>query len=157
MSTKNQVTLIDIKNSVLGHLVSSPTFNLEDDVQAIKVDEQESGSDMANHLTDIVRYVLDDLTTRGVVAKVSPILYVLHQPLNQLPQTIVISPITAMTVADLVNGFTKASGEMKETGYVVNKLGVTDRDIAALCSICHMLSVEDEDDDDLFVPPTGRI
>ncbi len=37
-------------------------------------------------------------------------------------QTVVINPLTAMMIADMVNSWTSDTGEMKETGYAVNKL-----------------------------------
>ena len=111
------------------------------------------GSDFTDNLGDIVVFALDDLAKVGIVAKVKDGLYVLVQPLNQLNQSVVVGPVTALMIADLVNGWTEKTGEQKDTGYVVNKLSIIDRDLQALCTICHtLLSYDDEpnpeDDDD---------
>lgn len=160
------MTLVDIKNSLLSHFLSCPTFAIPDDLELVKIDIKEGGPDFIEHKEAIVRYGLDELVKIGILApvKVGPksSLYILSQPLNQLNQTTVVTPITALMLADLVNGFTKQTGEQSETGYVVNKLAVTDYDIATLCRICHtMLStdrMDDEDDGDegKGLPPPRR-
>lgn len=142
------MTLVDIKNSLLSHFLNSSTFNLETDLASVKVNRKEDGDEFVDSKIDVVRYALDDMVKLGLVAKVKESLYVLSGPLNQINQTVVIGPMTAMMVADMVNGWTNDTGEMKETGYAVNKLSVTDRDIAALCHICHVMLSNDMDDDE---------
>ena len=100
------------------------------------------------HKREIVAYALDELVKLGVIAKVSPDLYVLVQPLSQFPQSVTISPMTALMVADLINGWTKMTGDQGKTGYIVNKLGLTDYDIGSLCTICHALLEQQEYDDE---------
>jgi len=140
------MTLVDIKNSLLSHFLNSSTFNLESDLNSIKVNRKEDGDELVDNKVEVIRYALDDLVRLGLVAKVKDGLYVLVSPLNQMNQTVVINPVTAMMICDMVNSWTTDTGEMKETGYVVNKLAITDRDIAALCHICHVMLSNDMDD-----------
>ena len=139
------MTLVDIKNALLSHFLSYPTFNVEEDINLFKLDPKEVGSDFSNNLKDIVTYGLQELDKLGIVARVKEGLYVLIQPLNQLNQTVILSPITALMIADIVNNWTEQTGEQKDPGYVVTKLAVTDRDVQALCTICHtLMSINDE-------------
>lgn len=148
------LTLVDIKNALLSHFVSSSTFDVSTDTDAFKIDPKEVGEDFVANLQDIVTVALEDLVRLGMVARAREGLYVLTQPITQMNQTIVISPFTALMLADMVNGWAEKTGEMKETGYVVNKLAITDRDVNAICQICGILLSqndeleEDEDDDD---------
>lgn len=151
------MTLVDIKNALLSHFLTCPTFNLGDDMDVIKIDRKEAGNDFVAHKEEIVRYSLNELAKVGVVAQVSENLYILTQSLNSMSQTIVLTPVTALMLADLVNGFTRQTGEQKETGYVVNKMAVTDYDISTLCRICHtMLNMDEEDDEDIIPPPEPK-
>ena len=161
LKTYTTLTIVDIKNALLSHFLSCSTFGVPDDLALIKIDIKDGGPDFIEHKESIVRYGLDELVKVGLLAQIKSgpksTLYVLNQPLNQLNQTTVITPITALMLADLVNGFTKQTGEQKETGYVVNKLSITDYDIATLCRICHtMLSTDGSNNDEGDMPPSTR-
>lgn len=139
------MTLVDIKNALLSHFLACPTFNVTEDLGIFKLNPKEVEPNFIDNLAEIVTFGLEDLSKLGIVAKVKDGLYILVQPLNQLNQTVVVSPVTSLMIADIVNGWTTNTGEQKETGYVVNKLSITDRDLQALCSICHtLLSFDDE-------------
>lgn len=142
------MTLVNIKNALLSHFLSASTFNLIDDIEAIKINAKEDGGDFVEHKREIVQYALDELVKLGIIAKVSGDLYVLIQPLSQFPQSVTISPMTALMVSDLINGWTKMTGDQEKTGYVVNKLGITDYDIGSLCTICHALLEQREYDEE---------
>lgn len=146
------MTLVDIKNALLSHFVSSSTFDVIQDTATFKIDPKEVGDDFVSNLPAIVTVALEDLVRLGILARAREGLYVLVQPLTQINQTIVLSPFTALMLADMVNGWAEKTGEMKETGYVVNKLAITDRDVNALCQICGILLSQndelEEDDED---------
>lgn len=142
------MTLVDIKNSLLNHFLNSSAFCFPNDLNSVPITEKEDGEEMVNNKESIVRHGLDELTKLGIISKISKELYILSSPLNQLTQTVVLNPMTTLMVADLVNEWTKKTGEMKQTGYVVNKLAITDRDIAAVCHICHVMLSNDMDSDD---------
>lgn len=142
------MTLVDIKNLLLSHFLNSSAFSFPNDLNSIVITEKEDGEEMVNNKEQIVRHGLDELCKVGIVSKINKELYILSSPLNQLNQTVVLSPMTTLMIADLVNEWTKKTGEMKETGYVVNKLSITDRDIAAVCHICHVMLSNDMDSDD---------
>lgn len=126
------------------------------DTKSLKIRSEDSASDFVTNLRDITGTALDDLVKGGLVAKVRDGFYVLTQPITQLNQSVVLTPFTSMMLADLVNGWAEKTGDAKATGYVVNKLAITDRDVSALCQICAMLlsrddepeSMEEEEGDD---------
>lgn len=95
---------------------------------------------------DIVRVAINGLVKVGILEEAKPDLYVLTGPLTQLNQNVMIGPMTAMMVGDLVNDWMRHTGEIKDTGYVVNKLAITDRDIAAVCHICYQILANDGED-----------
>lgn len=134
------LTLIDIKNGLLTHFMGASTYTVEDDTESLfKVDPKEDGPDFAARIKDIVVVGLDELAALGLIKRVASGFYVLCAPLMQVNQSVVISPLTAWMLADLVNHWVESTGERKETGYVVNKLVITDRDVAALCHISQTL------------------
>ena len=150
------MTLLEIKNLLISHFISSATFNIEDDLESIKLSDDEKGGDFVNHKGEIVKFALKELEKAGLVAEVSPGIFVLQQPLTNLPQSVVISPFTALMIADLVNQWMKISGEQKKTGYVVNKMQITNQDIVKLCSICHTIFSSDEQEEDPDDQVEGR-
>lgn len=134
------LTLIDIKNGLLTHFMGASTYTVEDDTESLfKVDPKEDGPDFAARIKDIVVVGLDELAALGLIKRVASGFYVLCAPLMQANQSVVISPLTAWMLADVVNHWVESTGERKETGYVVNKLAITDRDVAALCHISQTL------------------
>lgn len=143
------MTLVDVKNALLSHFISSSTFDITEDTKHFKLDPEEVGPDFVANIAHITEYALEDLVKLGVLAKVRDGFYVLSQPLTQLNQTVVITPFTALMLADIVNGWSRKTGEMKETGYVVNKLAVTDRDVSALCQLCAMLLSRDDEPEEV--------
>lgn len=137
------MTLIDIKNALLSHFISYSVFDLKEDLRRIKTDPSDTG--FTANLEAITLYGLQELVKINIIAQVTTTAFVLIQPVTQLSQTVVVDPFTALMLADLVNGWTETSGEQKETGYVVNKLGITNKDIYALCQItATLLSSDDE-------------
>ena len=134
-------TLVDVKNALFSHFITCSTFSLPDDLVSIKLepDGKEGSGSFDQHKEDVARFVLGEMAKGGIVAQVTPTFYALVQPVNQLSQSVVIDSLTAMMVADLVNDFVMQTGERAQTGYVVNQLALSNRDIAALCHICHHL------------------
>lgn len=132
-------TLVDIKNAILTHFLTQSSFSIPGDLASIKIDPKDSSPEFSAHKGDVARYALDEYTKSGIIAKVNDNLYALIQPINNLNQSLVLSPLTALMVANLVNDFVTHTGERKSTGYVVNMMSITDRDIQSLCHICHTL------------------
>lgn len=151
-------TLVDVKNALFSHFITCSTFSLPDDLVAIKLGGNGKDGEVVfdSHKEDVVRFVLGELSKGGIVAQVTPTFYALVQPVNQLSQTLVVDALTAMMVADLVNDFVMQTGERAQTGYIVNQLALTNRDIAALCHICHRLLGADDMVDDPGAPPGGE-
>ncbi len=132
-------TLVDIKNAILTHFLTQSSFTLPDDLKSFKIDPKDGSPAFAESKEEVARWVLDEYVKGGIVAKVSDTLYVLTQPISQLSQQVVITPLTALMLTNIVNDWVNATGERKQTGYVVNQLSINDRDVAALCHICHQL------------------
>ena len=136
------MTLVDIKNHIFTHLLTESTFSLSDDIASIKFSKEELTETVVQHKVGLFRTALSDLVKQGVVSEIegSPGIYVLTQPLNSYSQTVILSPIVAEMVGDLVNGFSDAlNGGDERDGYIVNKMQITGEDIGRLCHMCHMI------------------
>ena len=137
------MTLVDIKNHIFTHLLTESTFSLADDISPIKFSKEELTETVSQHKVGLFKTALTELIRNGIVAEIegSPGVYVLTQPLNSYSQTVILPPIVAEMVGDLVNGFSNAmsDGDEDSEHYTVNKMQITGEDIGRLCHICHMI------------------
>lgn len=136
------MTLVDIKNHIFTHLLTESTFSLADDISPIKFSKEELTETVSQHKVGLFKTALTEMVRNGVVAEIegSPGVYVLTQPLNSYSQTVILPPIVAEMVGDLVNGFSNAiSDDEGGERYTVNKMQITGEDIGRLCHICHMI------------------
>lgn len=146
------MTLIEIKNYIFTHLMTESTFSLADDIASIKFAKDELTETFVQHKVGIFKTALSDLAKQGIISEIegSPGVYILAQPLNSYSQTVILPPIVAEMVGDLVDGFADAlSGEDEGDHYTVNKMQITGDDIGRLCHICHMILDEGP-------PPAGQ-
>lgn len=130
------MTLVDIKNALFSHFMSDSVFTLADDIASLGLDDKELGPALAPHREALVKAGLDDFARVGILLEVSTGTYILTQPISVMTQQVILSPLAAEMVADLVNEFTDGP-------YQANKLGITTTDIERLCGFCHFLLDED--------------
>ena len=133
------VTLVDIKNHLFSHFLTSTVFDLTTDISTIKLPKGALTDGLDKQKDALFKAALEDFKRVNIVAELGQTgsgIYILTQPLNTFTQTVSITPMTAEMVADLINDV----GQML-TGrkYVSNKLGLTDTDIQMLCNMCHNL------------------
>ena len=142
------LTLVDIKNHVFSHFMAEPTFNVAEDVAAIKLPKDDITETVEHNKVALFKTALQELARNGIVAEVTGTdgnVYILTQPLNTYTQQVVISPMVAEMVGDLVNGFSEALDDEGGDKYVANKMNISGEDVARLCHICHMLLNNAED------------
>ncbi len=131
------MTLVDIKNALFSHFLTETTFNLKEDISSIQLDTSGLDEAFLTHKETLFAAALDDYVKSGVLILVADGLYLLTQPINTFNQSVVLSPIAAEMVADLVNIFAE------DEGYTANKMALTSDDISTLCHFCHALLDDD--------------
>ncbi len=134
------MTLLDIKNHLIGHFLSQSTFSLRDDLARVRLggayDEAlAKGGALAERKEPLFRAALEDMARSSILLELDKVngVYILNQPLNTFNQTVTVSPITAHNVAELINGFAPMIGR---EDHVCNKLSITDMDLNALVQLC---------------------
>jgi len=143
------VTLLDIKNHLYAHFLVKSTFSLKEDLGEIRLgaayDDAAKGGVLVGQKEPLFRAALGDMERAGLILCLDQVagLYVLTQPLTSLPQSVLVAPLTAHLVAELINGMGERTGFLNGGGqYVTNKFAITDGDILAIVQICHALSDE---------------
>lgn len=138
------MTIVDIKNALFTHLFTSNTFSLADDVASLGLNDKELGETLAQHKVGLVRAALEDMAHAGILVPIAEGVYVLTQPLNAFSQQVVISPLAAEMVADMVNGW---HAGLDGPPYTANKMTITTYDIETLCHYLHFMLDEDTQPD----------
>lgn len=132
------MTLVDVKNALFSHFMTESVFSLADDVAAIKLDRGDLPESLTAHRTSLFKAALDEFVRAGILAEVSPGLYLLTQPIDQCSQQVVLSPLAAEMIADLVNGFSESLGDDTFEAHC-SKMAITSQDIERVCQLCHFL------------------
>ncbi len=135
------MTITDVKNALFTHFFTSSTFSVVDDVAGLGLSDKDLGEALAPHRAALVTAALNDMVTGGLLAPVAAGLYVLTQPLNVFSQQVVLSPLGAEMVADLVNEWHSMADE--GGSYTANKMAINSHDIETLCHYLHFLLDED--------------
>lgn len=134
------MTIVDAKNALFTHLFTSPTFSLADDIASLGLPDKELGETLVKHKEGFVRAALQDMVQAGILVVVAEGVYVLAQPLNTFSQQVIISPLAAEMVADMVNEWHQG---LDGPPYTANKMAITSYDIETLCHYLHFLLDED--------------
>lgn len=134
------MTIVDIKNAVFSHFLTETTFSLSDDIGGLGLSDKVLGECLAPHRDALVRAALNDFTLQGVTLEISPGVWILTNPIGNLSQNVVLSPMAAEMVADLVADW---HDNVDGPQYSPNKLAITSYDIECLCHYCHFLLDED--------------
>ncbi len=103
------MTLLSIRNAIVSHLTGSDTFG-QDDFPSIPLTD-----DVADQRDPLIRTVLADLVTAGMLRAIPPVapgtasqLWILTSPLGSAGQQVSVSLGTAIEVADEINAFIDA-------------------------------------------------
>ncbi len=143
------MTLLDIKNHLIGHFLAQSTFSVRDHLAKVRMgaayDEAlDHGGVLSLYKEPLFRAALEEMTKGGILLKLDEEegLYILNQPVLAFSQAVPVSAITAHLVAELINHFAPLIGVQ---AYTCNKLAITDADLNAVTQIC--LAFKSELDD----------
>lgn len=138
------MTLIDIKNALFSHFLTSTIFDLSEDVDTLVLPTKDVNEKLASSKKALVKTALAEFEKIGVAVCYDQKngLYILSQPVDSFIQPVNVGPVTAEMVADLVNLY------REDEGYRANKMALTNDDITCLCHFCHTLLSEDGIDPD---------
>ncbi len=134
------MTLLDINNQLIEFFLNHEKFNLDENLDSIKISES-----YIEHTKALVISALNSLVNKGMLVKLDDKNYLLTQPINNFSQSITISPNIASAIADKVNMI--KIDEDDESGDVSNQLNLGERDIVKLLIIIDMLLEETGDED----------
>ena len=137
------MTLTEIRNQLIGHLIKKDQFSLKDDCSSIKVSK-----DQIAIKNDLIKLTFKDLEKGGMVMKTNldgEDLWILEFPLGQQGQQVRLSFEAANAVADLLNQFKEVLGNGKNT-QPTEVLNITEQDIIQMVMMCRQL-LEKEDKD----------
>ncbi len=131
------MTILDVKNHLYAYFLGESVFNLKTDLGKVKLgavyDESlEKGGKLADTKPELIRAVLDELVKDTVLVYLKEGCYILKQPLDMFPQTVVITPQTANMIADLIN---ESADMVGYENYRSNKLAISDADISGAVKI----------------------
>lgn len=124
------MTLVEIKNQLVGHFLKEDTFSLKDHLKTIKV-----GKGQDKNKEGMVFGVLMKLEEEGLIMgsqNEENISFTLFRPLGSEGHQVMVSTGTANMIADIVNDYREAIGI---SGGVCDKLDITDLDLQNLCYI----------------------
>ena len=140
------MTILDVKNQIINHFLSSPKFSKEDFAGiTVSAAFNEFREEMAIS-------ALKELEEAGILAKIGKETWVLSKPLEYQDQVIQIDISLAARISDTINAFFKTNGLENEMGVDVTSI---DSDaIDCLLDIIDELSddgsgLAEDDDDDL--------
>ncbi len=133
------MTLLDINNQLIEFFLNHEKFNLDENLDSIKISES-----YIEHTKALVISALNSLVNKGMLVKLDDKNYLLTQPINNFSQSITISPNIASAIADKVNMI--KIDEDDESGDVSNQLNLGERDIVKLLIIIDMLLEETGDE-----------
>jgi len=140
------MTILDIKNQIVSHFLSSPKFSKED-FAGITV------SSAFNEFRDEMAIsALKELEQAGILAQIGKETWVLSKPLEYQDQIVQLDISLAARISDTINAFFKANGLESEMG--VDVTNISSNEIDTLLDIIEELSddgdgINDEDEDDL--------
>ena len=158
------MTLLDIKNHLYAHFLVKSTFSIKEDLGSVGLgaayDNAVKDSILADKKEPMFRAALAELEKADMILCLDSAAdtYVLKQPLTAAPQAVVIAPLTAHRVAELINDFGRRTGFLTNPHqYATNKFAITDGDIGAIVQICYTLSDEVDHLIEMLEdgPPTG--
>ncbi len=138
------MTIVEIKNQIMGHFYEHDSFNLDADAAKIELSD-----DLAAIRRELVISVLNDLETIGIVKRVvsgASELWILNQSFESLNQSVVISAPVGEAICEQINGFREANDI---GGDAPDKTKITEADLLNLVNIIQVLLQHgDEDFDD---------
>lgn len=129
------MTLVDVKNALFSHFLTSTIFDINEDVVSLALPTKELPEKVASSKVALVKTALIEFEKMGVAVCYDQKkgLYILSQPVDSFIQPVNVGPVTAEMVADLVNLY------REDEGYRANKMALTNDDITCLCHFCHTL------------------
>ena len=141
------MTLVDVKNVLFSHFITDSVFSLKDDVAPIKFPPKVEDEICAQYREQIFKAALDDFTKAGLTSEVGPGVYILSQPLDTLNQTVQLSPMVVEMITDLLSTIMVPSEDGEGEPYQYNKFALSNDDLGALCSLCHELMDNENDEE----------
>ena len=140
------MTLTEIRNQLVGHLIKNDQFSLKDDAKSIKVDKHQS--EIKNDLIKLafVELEKDKLVMKTRLSGAQEDTWILEFPLGQQGQEVSLSYGAAVAIAEIINQFKEVLGEGKNR-QPTEVLNITEHDIISLVIMCRQL-LEKQDKDE---------
>ncbi len=139
------MTLIEIKNQLLGHFTQFDTFSIPKQYKTVKVGEEQE-----KHREQIVTLVLKQMAKDGLIEPVENKegiidTYVLIYPVTHQRYDINVSLTTSNLIGEIINQFANSTGNK---AMIADKSKIIEEDLQNLCIICAQLANTQDDDDD---------
>lgn len=130
------MTLLDIKNQILNLFLSFDSFSVKDDMGSLNLQSLDLSDEQK---LAAVRLAVEELVKAGYISNIGDDLYVMSVGLESVVQPVVLTPVVAQMVVDLVNEVCVH----EDSDYIANGLALTSRDIEEVCRLCHFLLSEE--------------
>lgn len=129
---QGKMTLLEIRNQIVGLFVQRDTFIIPDHLDQIQVSESQKGVKL-----ELVKLALADLKESKFCQAIlsengEQAIYTLSSPIYSDGQDIRISMPTANAVAEIVNSYAEQLGD---DSMICDKMSIQDQDIQFLCLI----------------------
>jgi hypothetical protein len=139
------MTIVEIKNQIIGHFYEHDSFNLESDGPKIELSD-----DLSPSRVEVLRAVLADLEALTMIKRVASganEIWILAQSFGSFNQSVVISAPVGEAICDQINWFRDANDI---GGDIPDKTKITEADILNLCNIIEVIlqNGDEEFDDD---------
>lgn len=143
------MTIVEIKNQIIGHFYEKDSFNLQEDGPKIELSE-----DLEPIRAETLRSVLSDLEALNMVKRVAGganEVWILTQSFESFNQAVIITAPVGEAICDQINWFREANGIQ---GDAPDKTKITETDIMNLVNIIEVIlqdganDLDDEDGED---------
>lgn len=135
------MTLTDITNQIIGELTNREFLDEQDLIDCIKVDKE-----FSSELPELISASLKELEDQGLIKKLGlKSKWILKQPLQASGQSVDISMETCNEIAEVINAFLDAQGNI---GTRADKLNISEAEIAMILNILNNLMMQDPDEMD---------